>query len=25
LCRHHHCLRINTGTPHFSLGIPILV
>jgi hypothetical protein len=23
--RHHHCLRINTVTPHFSLGIPISV
>jgi hypothetical protein len=23
--RRHHRLRINTGTPHFSLGIPILV
>ncbi len=21
----HHCLRINTGTPHFSLGISMLV
>jgi hypothetical protein len=25
LCRHHHRLRINTVTPHFSLGIPISV
>ena len=25
LRRRHHRLRINTGTPHFSLGIPILV
>jgi hypothetical protein len=23
--RRHHRLRINTGTPHFSLGIPISV
>jgi hypothetical protein len=25
LHRRHHRLRINTGTPHFSLGIPISI